>query len=92
VPPSLSNAEEIDSYFYGFLASLSPKFGGVRPSAAAPWGCLMKNLLESNKYMAPLAPGVWLARGGTHNSLVIEMGDHLVIFEPPLFEGCARRG
>jgi glyoxylase-like metal-dependent hydrolase (beta-lactamase superfamily II) len=37
--------------------------------------------------MTPLAPGVWLARGGTHNSLVIEMADHLVIFEPPLFEG-----
>jgi glyoxylase-like metal-dependent hydrolase (beta-lactamase superfamily II) len=37
--------------------------------------------------MAPVAPGVWLARGGTHNSLVIEMADHLVIFEPPLFEG-----
>ena len=37
--------------------------------------------------MAPLAPGVWLARGGTHNSLVIEMADHLVVFEPPLFEG-----
>ncbi len=37
--------------------------------------------------MAPLAPGVWLARGGTHNSLVIEMADHLVIFDPPLFEG-----
>ena len=36
--------------------------------------------------MAPLAPGVWLARGGTHNSFVIEMADHLVIFEPPLFE------
>jgi hypothetical protein len=36
--------------------------------------------------MAPLAPGVWLARGGTHNSLVVEMGDHLVVFEPPLFE------
>jgi len=36
--------------------------------------------------MAPLAPGVWLARGGTHNSLIIEMADHLVIFEPPLFE------
>jgi len=36
--------------------------------------------------MPPLAPGVWLARGGTHNSLVIEMADHLVIFEPPLFE------
>jgi glyoxylase-like metal-dependent hydrolase (beta-lactamase superfamily II) len=37
--------------------------------------------------MAPLAPGVWLARGGTHNSFVIEMADHLVVFEPPLFEG-----
>jgi len=36
--------------------------------------------------MATLAPGVWLARGGTHNSLVIEMADHLVVFEPPLFE------
>jgi ketosteroid isomerase-like protein len=37
--------------------------------------------------MTPLAFGVWLARGGTHNSLVIEMADHFVIFEPPLFEG-----
>src|SRR5260370_5690377 len=36
--------------------------------------------------MAPVAPGVWLARGGTHNSFVIEMADHLVVFEPPLFE------
>jgi glyoxylase-like metal-dependent hydrolase (beta-lactamase superfamily II) len=36
--------------------------------------------------MAPLAPGVWLARGGTHNSLVIEMADHLVVFDPTLFE------
>jgi glyoxylase-like metal-dependent hydrolase (beta-lactamase superfamily II) len=37
--------------------------------------------------MLPLGPGVWLARGGSHNSFVIEMADHLVIFEPPLFEG-----
>ena len=36
--------------------------------------------------MTPLAPGVWLARGGTHNSFVIDMADHLVVFEPPLFE------
>jgi glyoxylase-like metal-dependent hydrolase (beta-lactamase superfamily II) len=36
--------------------------------------------------MAPLSQGVWLARGGTHNSLVIEMADHLIVFEPPLFE------
>jgi hypothetical protein len=37
--------------------------------------------------MVPLAPGVWLACGGTHNSFVVEMADHLVIFEPPFFEG-----
>jgi len=37
--------------------------------------------------MTPLAFGVWLARGGTHNSLVIEMADHIVVFDPPLFEG-----
>jgi glyoxylase-like metal-dependent hydrolase (beta-lactamase superfamily II) len=36
--------------------------------------------------MAPLAPGAWLARGGTHNSLVVEMADHLVVFDPALFE------
>jgi glyoxylase-like metal-dependent hydrolase (beta-lactamase superfamily II) len=36
--------------------------------------------------LAPLAPGVWLARGGTHNSLIIAMADHLVIFEPTFFE------
>jgi glyoxylase-like metal-dependent hydrolase (beta-lactamase superfamily II) len=36
--------------------------------------------------MAPLAPGVWLARGGTHNSFVIEMVDHLVVVDPALFE------
>jgi len=37
--------------------------------------------------MTPLAPGGWLARGGTHNSFVIEMADHLVVLEPPFFEG-----
>jgi hypothetical protein len=36
--------------------------------------------------MAPLAPGVWLARGGSHNSFVIEMADHLVVFDPSFFE------
>jgi glyoxylase-like metal-dependent hydrolase (beta-lactamase superfamily II) len=36
--------------------------------------------------MAPLAPGVWLARGGTHNSFVIEMADHLVVFDLAFLE------
>ena len=57
-------------------------------SAAAPWGCLTRNILESEHVdMAPLAPGVWLARGGTHNSFVVEMADHLVVFDPAFFEG-----
>ena len=37
--------------------------------------------------MALLAPGVWLARGGSHNSFVVEMADHLVVFDPAFFEG-----
>ena len=37
--------------------------------------------------LAPLAPGVWLARGGSHNSFVVEMADHLVVFDPAFFEG-----
>ena len=37
--------------------------------------------------MALLAPGVWLARGGSHNSFVVEMADHLVVFDPASFEG-----
>jgi glyoxylase-like metal-dependent hydrolase (beta-lactamase superfamily II) len=38
-------------------------------------------------HMEPLAPGVWLARGGSHNSFVVEMADHLVVFDPAFFEG-----
>jgi len=43
--------------------------------------------------MAPLAPGVWLARGGSHNSFVVEMADHLVVFDPAFaLGGGDRRG
>ena len=33
-----------------------------------------------------VAPGVWLAKGDGHQSLVVEMKDHLMTFEAPLFE------
>ena len=33
-----------------------------------------------------VAPGVWLAKGAGHQSLVVEMQDHLMTFEAPLFE------
>jgi glyoxylase-like metal-dependent hydrolase (beta-lactamase superfamily II) len=60
---------------------------GWTAAAPQPRGCLMRNTRVEHVDMAPLARGVWLAHGGTHNSFVIEMADHLVIFEPPLFEG-----
>lgn len=33
-----------------------------------------------------VAPGVWLAKGPGHQSLVVEMADHVMTFEAPLFE------
>ena len=34
-----------------------------------------------------VAPGVFLTQGGTHNSLVVEMSDHLVVFDAPVTDG-----
>jgi glyoxylase-like metal-dependent hydrolase (beta-lactamase superfamily II) len=39
--------------------------------------------------VAPLeevAPGVFQALGGSHNSMIVEMEDHLIVVEAPLFE------
>ena len=33
-----------------------------------------------------VVPGVWLAKGAGHQSLVVEMADHVMTFEAPLFE------
>jgi glyoxylase-like metal-dependent hydrolase (beta-lactamase superfamily II) len=35
------------------------------------------------------APGVWYVAGGTHHSVAIEMRDHLILVESPLFDGRA---
>lgn len=35
------------------------------------------------------APGVWFLAGGSHNSVAIEMSDHLIVVESPLFDGRA---
>lgn len=37
-----------------------------------------------------VAPGVFHARGGTHHSLIVEMTDHLMVIEAPLFEERSR--
>ena len=36
--------------------------------------------------LAEVAKGVWHVTGGTHHSMVIEMTDHLVVVEAPLYE------
>jgi glyoxylase-like metal-dependent hydrolase (beta-lactamase superfamily II) len=33
------------------------------------------------------ADGVWFLAGGTHNSVLIEMRDHLILVEAPLYDG-----
>lgn len=35
----------------------------------------------------PAAEGVWFIAGGSHNSVLIEMKDHLVLVEAPLYDG-----
>lgn len=36
-----------------------------------------------------VADGVWFIAGGSHNSVVIEMKDHLILVESPLYDGRA---
>jgi glyoxylase-like metal-dependent hydrolase (beta-lactamase superfamily II) len=40
--------------------------------------------------LAEIAPGLSLTQGGTHNSMIVEMADHLVVFDAPIGEGQAR--
>jgi glyoxylase-like metal-dependent hydrolase (beta-lactamase superfamily II) len=35
------------------------------------------------------APGVWFVAGGSHNSVAIEMADHVVVVESPLYDARA---
>lgn len=41
---------------------------------------------EQMTVLAELAPGVFHITGSTHNSMVVEMKDHLVVVEAPLYE------
>lgn len=34
-------------------------------------------------------PGVWFLAGGSHNSVLIEMADHVILVESPLYDGRA---
>lgn len=35
----------------------------------------------------PAAEGVWFLAGGSHNSVAIEMRDHMIVVEAPLYDG-----
>lgn len=37
-----------------------------------------------------VADGVWFLAGGSHNSVLIDMGDHLMLVESPLYDGRAQ--
>jgi len=41
---------------------------------------------QTHVTLAEVAKGVWHVTGGTHHSMVIEMKDHLVVVEAPLYE------
>lgn len=51
--------------------------GGVTPPAAIQPAAI-------NVQIDQAAPGVWFVHGGTHHSVVVEMKDHLILFEAPL--------
>jgi glyoxylase-like metal-dependent hydrolase (beta-lactamase superfamily II) len=38
----------------------------------------------------PVAPGVWFLGGGSHNSVLVEFSDHLMLIESPLYDGRAQ--
>lgn len=37
-----------------------------------------------------VAPGVWHIAGGSHNSVLVEFADHVMLIESPLYDGRAR--
>jgi hypothetical protein len=42
---------------------------------------------NSSLRLVELAPGVQHQTGGTHNSLIVEMSDHLIVFDAPVTDG-----
>ncbi len=40
-----------------------------------------------NAVPTAVAPGVWYVAGGSHHSVAIEMADHLIVVESPLYDG-----
>ena len=66
----------------------SPRAGPGSPRDAAHPAALaaFAERVESH----PAAPGVWHIAGGSHNSVLVEFADHLMLIESPLYDGRAQ--
>lgn len=47
------------------------------------------NAFAENVASTKVADGVWFLGGGSHNSVLLEMADHLMLVESPLYDGRA---
>jgi glyoxylase-like metal-dependent hydrolase (beta-lactamase superfamily II) len=56
----------------------------LRPGITAPQG--VRQFAE-RVVVEEAADGVWFLAGGSHNSVAIEMKDHMVVVEAPLYDG-----
>ena len=64
--------------------------GEVRPNAPAGIELPAPVTTATERVSADkVAEGVWFIAGGSHNSVAIEMKDHMILVESPLFDGRA---
>ena len=60
----------------------------MQPNAAADIAAARRGRGASERVATEkVAEGVWFVGGGSHNSVAIEMKDHLVLVEAPLNDG-----
>ena len=68
------------------VLDLTVKSVEVNPAVDLPVPDAVKNAAE-RVAAEKVADGVWFLAGGSHNSVAIEMKDHVVLVEAPLYDG-----
>ena len=68
------------------VLDLTVKSVEVNPAVDLPVPDSVKNAAE-RVAAEKVADGVWFLAGGSHNSVAIEMKDHVVLVEAPLYDG-----
>lgn len=56
-------------------------------AAPVPEAPALVQSFKENATAEVLAPGVWFIGGGSHHSVLVEMSDHLLLVEAPLYDG-----